>query len=184
LHGERLSAMMPRMRTFRFLETVVFALALGGAGARAGGPLAVGDPAPDVTLLLDDGTTFRLASAAKPVVLYFYPKDDTPGCTREACAFRDRMGEFEKAGALVIGISFDGAPEHKQFREKYHFRFPLATDDGSIARAFGVEVRGVGGARFHARDTVVIGADRKVRALLRGVDPEQSLDQVLAAIRT
>jgi peroxiredoxin Q/BCP len=172
------------MQIHHLLEAAaLIAIAAVASGpARADGPLAVGSPAPDVTLRLDDGKTLRLADAKRAVILYFYPKDDTPGCTREACTYRDRSGELEKSGAIVIGVSFDGAEEHKKFREKYGFAFALATDDGGLAKAFGVEVRERGGARYHARDTFVIGADGKLRAILRGVDPVTSVDDVLGVL--
>jgi peroxiredoxin Q/BCP len=81
-----------------------------------------------------------------------------------------------------VGVSFDSAESHKKFREKNHFKFALATDDGSVADAFGVQVRGMGPVKLHARDTIVIGADGKIRAVLRSVDPEKSVDDVLAAL--
>jgi peroxiredoxin Q/BCP len=162
------------------LLLVVYAVT--GGPARADAPLKAGDPAPDVALALDDGTTLQLSSAKRPVVLYFYPKDDTPGCTREACTFRDRKDELLKAGALVIGVSFDDAASHKRFREKHGLPFALATDDGKVAAAYGVTVRGLGIVKFHARDTFVIGADMTLKAVLRGVDPVMSVDEVLKAL--
>jgi len=151
-------------------------------GSTQADALKVGDPAPDVALALDDGTTFRLKDAKGPVVLYFYPKDDTPGCTREACAYRDRNADVVATGATVIGISFDDAASHKKFKEKYSLPFRLATDDGSIAKAFGVAMQEYGGASYHTRDTVVIGADGKVLAIIRKADPVKSVDQVLEAL--
>jgi peroxiredoxin Q/BCP len=159
------------------------ALAAAVTAARAGEPLKPGDPVPDVTLRLDDGTTLRLREAKRTIVLYFYPKDDTPGCTREACTYRDRAGELAKAGATVIGISFDDAASHKAFKAKHGLPFALATDDGSVAAAFGVAVRGAGPLRFHARDTFVLGADGTIRAVMRGVDPVESVGDVIAALK-
>jgi peroxiredoxin Q/BCP len=178
--------MKPILALEASLAVVPLALVFALAALRpAGGaePLKVGDPAPRMTLRLDDGKTLDLAAAKRAVVLYFYPKDDTPGCTKEACTYRDRTAEVEKAGALVVGISFDGAESHKVFRAKYKLDFALATDDGSVAEAFGVKVKDVLGAKYHARDTVVIGADGKIRAILRGVDPVKSVDEVLAALK-
>ncbi len=88
-----------------------------------------GKAAPDFTLLADDGTKVRLKDLrGKPVVLYFYPRDNTPGCTREACAFRDRKAELAKAGAKVLGVSTDSVASHVKFRENYDLNFPLLAD--------------------------------------------------------
>jgi peroxiredoxin Q/BCP len=154
-----------------------------GRNARAGEPLKAGDAAPDVALKLDDGTTLQLSSAKKPVVLYFYPKDDTPGCTTEACTFRDRSDEILKTGALVVGVSFDDAESHKRFRQKHQLGFKLASDDGSVATAYGVTVRGIGSLKFAARDTFVISPDMKIIAAMRGVSPAESVDDVLKALK-
>jgi peroxiredoxin Q/BCP len=144
--------------------------------------IKVGDAAPDVALALDDGTTFRLRDAKKPVVIYFYPKDDTPGCTKEACTFRDRTSEVEAQGAVVIGVSFDDAATHKAFKEKYSLPFKLATDtDGSLAKAFGVGLNQWG---THARDTIVVGADAKILLVIRKADPVKSVDQVIATLKS
>ena len=155
---------------------------LGGLFAGAAEPLKVGDAAPKLAIKLDDGSELDPSEPKRPVVLYFYPKDDTPGCTKEACTFRDRTDEVAKTGALVVGVSFDPTESHKKFREKYSFKFPLATDDGKIAAAFGVAVRGVAPKRYHARDTIVIDAAGKVLAVFRGVDPVKGVDDVLAAL--
>jgi peroxiredoxin Q/BCP len=103
----------------------------------------VGDKAPDFTLPADGGGTMSLkALRGKPVVLYFYPKDDTSGCTAEACAFRDALPNFAKVKAAVIGISRDSVASHDKFKEKYRLPFPLAADeDGKVCRAYGVWVR-------------------------------------------
>src|SRR4051812_12056863 len=98
-----------------------------------------GQKAPNFTLQDDAGKTFELAAAkGKPVVLFFYPKDDTPGCTIEACAFRDRRGELQERGALVIGISPDGVASHAAFRDKFSLNFPLLADpEHKIAETYG-----------------------------------------------
>src|SRR5437763_10998706 len=98
-----------------------------------------GSPAPAFELAGDDGKTYRLADfKGKPVVLYFYPKDDTPGCTKEACAFRDRKKELEKLGGVVLGVSPDDAVSHAKFREKFNLNFPLLIDEGhKLADEFG-----------------------------------------------
>ena len=103
--------------------------------------IGVGDHAPDVELSLADGSRVRLADvlARGPLVFFFYPKDGTPGCTAEACSFRDAFASFSDAGTQVIGISSDTAASHVAFAEKYRLPFPLASDeDGRIRAAFGV----------------------------------------------
>src|ERR671933_1373405 len=103
-----------------------------------------GEQLPDVGFITEEGS--RLTSGdlrGKKTVLYFYPKDDTPGCTKEACAFRDRMGDYEKAGIQVYGVSLDSPESHRRFREKHNLNFPLLTDEGGRA----AETLGVLGGR-------------------------------------
>lgn len=101
--------------------------------------IEVGSTAPAFTLTADDGTSVRLADyLGRPVVLYFYPKDDTPGCTKEACAFRDRQAELEKLGVAVFGVSPDSVQRHAKFRDKYHLNFRLLADpEHSVAEKYG-----------------------------------------------
>jgi len=103
------------------------------------GTLAPGDKAPDFTLPDQDGKPVTLGDfAGKPVVVYFYPKDDTPGCTKEACQFNDNLQAFKKAKVPVLGISADTAAKHKAFRAKYGLKFPLLTDaDHAVGTAYG-----------------------------------------------
>jgi peroxiredoxin Q/BCP len=104
--------------------------------------LAVGDVAPPFTAVLQDGSTFDSASVIgkKAVVLFFYPKDHTPVCTKEACAFRDAYSQFVDAGCEVIGVSCDSAARHERFADRHRLPYPLATDaDGSLRRAFGMK---------------------------------------------
>jgi peroxiredoxin Q/BCP len=90
-----------------------------------------GETAPDFTLKDDKGSDVRLSDfRGKPVVLYFYPQDDTPGCTKEACAFRDRRADLQERGAVVLGVSPDDLASHGKFRDKYGLNFPLLADDG------------------------------------------------------
>ena len=98
-----------------------------------------GQKAPAFTLPADDGSQVRLSDyAGKPVVLYFYPKDDTPGCTKEACAFRDAHAPLKKAGAVVLGVSADDVASHGKFRDKYKLNFPLLADtDHKVAEKYG-----------------------------------------------
>ena len=104
-------------------------------------PISVGDPAPDVTLSLHDGRSVRLADyrGTRAVVLFFYPKDDTPICTAEACAFRDAYEEFTSAGAEVVGVSSDSAESHAAFARRHRLPFPIVSDrDGAVRRLYGV----------------------------------------------
>jgi len=99
-----------------------------------------GEPAPDFTLMSDEGNEVSLrAFRGKKVVLYFYPRDDTPGCTREACNFRDALGELKKKGAVVLGVSADPLPSHQKFKSKYQLTFPLLSDpEKATLSAYGV----------------------------------------------
>ena len=101
--------------------------------------LAPGDPAPDFTLPDHDEQPVSLGDfAGRQVVVYFYPADDTPGCTKEACQFNDNLRAFEEAGVAVVGVSPDGAAKHRRFREKHGLTFPLLTDaDRSVMSAYG-----------------------------------------------
>lgn len=105
----------------------------------------VGDKAPTVVAKNQDGQTWKLADehGKSAVILYFYPKDDTPGCTKEACGLRDRMGDLKKDGVQVIGVSFDNAASHKKFIAKFNLNFPLLVDtEGKIADTYGVRMKG------------------------------------------
>ncbi|WP_223649988.1 peroxiredoxin [Hymenobacter psoromatis] len=97
--------------------------------------MKLGDQAPDFTLPTDKGDTFHLAEQrGRPVVLYFYPKDDTPGCTAEACAFRDQYADFLDLGAVVVGVSSDSEKSHQKFSQKHRLPFPLLADSGGQLR--------------------------------------------------
>lgn len=150
--------------------------------------LRPGDPAPDFTAVDERGRTVSLSDfRGRKVVLYFYPKDDTPGCTREACGFRDRFAELEAAGAVVLGVSPDDAASHARFKEKYGLPFSLLSDhDHRIADAYGVwKERRRFGRTSHGveRTTFVIDEDGRIRAVIRGVKPEQHPERALAALR-
>jgi peroxiredoxin Q/BCP len=148
-------------------------------------PPVVGAPAPDFTLPADDGRTVSLASLrGKTVVLYFYPKDDTPGCTREACGFRDRSAEFAAKDAVVYGVSRDSVASHQKFKAKYGLSFGLLSDpDAAMIAAYG----SWGNKTFMGRQmvgilrtTVVVGADGLVRAVYPKVSVDTHADQILA----
>lgn len=148
--------------------------------AAAATPPKEGDAAPDVDLALQDGKHVKLASLrGKHVVLYFYPKDQTTGCTIEAQDFKARHDELVKAGVTVIGVSTQDAASHQSFIEKEQLPFSLAVDqDHAIAKAFGVPVSASGNA---ARQTVLIGKDGKVKKIWRDVTPKDHAAAVLAA---
>lgn len=149
--------------------------------------LQVGDPAPDFTLPDAEGTPVSLADfRGQRVVLYFYPKDNTPGCTKEACGFRDALPEFEALDTAVLGISPDGATSHQKFRDKYELPFRLLSDpESTIATAYG----SYGLKKFMGREymgvmrhTFVIGADGCIEQIYRKVKPEAHAQQILASL--
>jgi thioredoxin-dependent peroxiredoxin len=151
-----------------------------------------GNPAPDFTLTSDSGEQVSLQSLrGQPVVLYFYPKDDTPGCTTQACGIRDAWGEFERRGAVVLGVSPDSARKHVKFRDKYSLPFTLLADeDHAVAETYGVWVeksmlgRKVPTSRLWGmeRSTFVIDEDGIVVKIMRKVKPDTHADEVLAAL--
>ncbi len=149
--------------------------------------LAEGDEAPDFELTSDAGETVRLSDLrGKPVVLYFYPKDDTPGCTTQACGIRDSWAEFERAGAVVLGVSPDSPASHVRFREKYELPFTLLADpDHEVAERYGVwgEKRYMGRTYMGVgRSTFVIGPDGTLERVLHDVKPATHADDVLATL--
>ena len=146
-----------------------------------------GKPAPEFELTSDAGDTVRLSDLrGKPVVLYFYPKDDTPGCTTQACGIRDAWGEFERAGAVVLGVSPDDERSHTKFREKFDLPFPLLADtEHSTAEDYGVWKEKTSAGKTYMgveRSTFVIDADGNVAKELRNVKPDTHADDVLAVL--
>ncbi len=146
-----------------------------------------GTPAPDFTLSTDSGDNLSLSSLrGKAVVLYFYPKDDTPGCTTQACGIRDAWGEFERAGAVVVGVSPDGEASHAKFKEKYDLPFTLLADtDHEVADAYGVWGEKTYAGKTYMgvhRSTFVIDADGNVARVFHDVKPAEHADQVLDAL--
>lgn len=162
--------------------------AASGAPAASAAPtsaekaLKEGDAAPDVEMTLQDGRKVKLSSLkGQLVTVYFYPKDETTGCTIEAQNFRDRFDDLKKAGITVIGVSTQDAASHKAFIEKEKLPFDLAVDeDKALAKAFGVPLRGPG---LHARQTFLIGKDGKIKKVWRDVTPKDHADEVLAAAK-
>jgi peroxiredoxin Q/BCP len=146
-----------------------------------------GKAAPDFELTTDAGDRVKLSDfRGKPVVLYFYPKDDTPGCTIQACGIRDAYGEFERRGAVVLGVSPDDRAAHVKFKEKYELPFTLLADpDHSVAEQYDVwKERTAYGKTFMGieRSTFVIDADGTVSKVMRKVKPDTHADDVLASL--
>jgi thioredoxin-dependent peroxiredoxin len=146
-----------------------------------------GEPAPDFTLTSDAGERVSLSDLrGKPVVLYFYPKDDTPGCTAQALGIRDAYGEFESAGAVVLGVSPDGEADHVKFKEKYGLPFTLLADpEHEVAERYGVwgEKRYSGRTYWGVnRTTFVVAPDGTVAKVMHRVKPDTHADDVLAAL--
>jgi peroxiredoxin Q/BCP len=140
-----------------------------------------GKPAPDFELESDTGETVKLSDLrGQPVVLYFYPKDDTPGCTRQACGIRDAWSQFERAGAEVFGISADDQASHERFKSKYELPFALLADpEHKLGEPYGVAQEG---KSSYERSTFVIDAEGNVARIMRRVDPDRHADEVLAAL--
>jgi peroxiredoxin Q/BCP len=148
-----------------------------------------GKPAPDFELTTDSGETVSLSSLrGKPVVLYFYPKDDTPGCTAQACGIRDVYGDFERAGAIVLGVSPDDEGSHVKFKQRYELPFTLLADkDHSVAEQYGVwGEKSYGGRKYLGvnRSTFVIDEAGLVKKVLHNVKPATHADDVLAALES
>ena len=146
-----------------------------------------GEAAPDIELATDTGERVKLSDfRGQPVVLYFYPKDDTPGCTTQACGIRDAWGEFERAGATVLGVSPDDEGSHADFKEKYGLPFPLLADtEHATAEDYGVwKEKTYAGNKYMGveRSTFVIDADGNVAKELRNVKPDTHADDVLAVL--
>lgn len=146
-----------------------------------------GEPAPDFTLPSDEGAPVTLSSfRGRPVVLYFYPRDDTPGCTRQACGIRDAWSEFERRGAVVLGVSPDSPERHARFRAKHGLPFTLLSDERhEVAELYGtwVEKRLYGKtAMGMQRSTFVIAPDGTVTKVLRRVKPDTHAAEVLDAL--
>lgn len=157
-------------------------LLMGATMAQAA--VKVGDKAPDFTALSSAGTTVHLAEeiGKAPIVLYFYPKDDTPGCTTEACGIRDNFAALRKLNATVYGISYDSVDSHKKFAEKYKLPFLLLSDsDKSIAKAYGAD-----GFIFAKRMTFIVDKSGTIAWINPSVSPSThsaELEQALARLR-
>lgn len=148
----------------------------------------VGDIAPDFVLKADDGSEVRLSSLrGRKVVLYFYPKDMTPGCTAEACEFRDHFAAYEEAGAVILGVSPDDVPSHVRFKSKYGLPFRLLSDpEHRVCELYGVwgEKQNYGRTYMGVkRTTLLIGEDGRVARVFESVKPKGHAELVLEEIR-
>jgi thioredoxin-dependent peroxiredoxin len=147
-----------------------------------------GEQAPDFTLESDAGEQVSLSGLhGKPVILYFYPKDDTPGCTAEACSFRDHEPDLSKEHAVVLGVSTDPLVSHDKFRNKLDLNFPLLSDQtADIAKMYGVwKEKNMYGRRFWgvARTTYWIGPDGRIKKIYKKVDTKKHAEDILADLR-
>lgn len=149
----------------------------------AAGP-AVGEPAPDFRLADQNGLTHSLqAQRGRWVVLYFYPKDDTPGCTAQACAFRDDFLELQALGARLLGVSLDDAGSHARFARKHGLPFPLLSDPrGEVAGAYGALLH-LGPLRLARRHSFLIDPEGRIARIYRRVDPRRHSTRIIADLR-
>lgn len=150
--------------------------------------LTAGDKAPDFSLPDENGQTVNLKTfRGKQVVLYFYPKDDTPGCTKEACGFRDSMTPILKSGSAVVGVSLDGGESHRRFIAKHQLSFPLLSDEEArVAKAYGVyKEKSMYGRKFWGieRTTFIIDRTGTLKAVFRKVKVDGHVEEVLAALK-
>ena len=169
---------------FVLILASLFAGPLGAAESTPAGPTD-GQAAPEFHLQDQKGDWHTLAQySGKWVVLYFYPKDFTPGCTKQVCTFRDDVIALRKAGAEVIGVSLDDVKSHAEFAEKYHVPFPLLSDNKqTTATAYGVLTTKMG-MTYAKRETFLIDPQGKVAKHYRDVDPEKNSKQVMADLAT
>jgi peroxiredoxin Q/BCP len=149
--------------------------------------LSAGKKAPAFTLPADDGSTVSLKGfRGRPVVLYFYPKDDTSGCTTQACEFRDSWKAVQRAGAVVLGVSPDGVSSHQKFKAKYQLPFPLLADtDHAVAEAYGAwGEKSMYGRKYFGilRTTFLIDSEGTVARIFEKVKPKGHAAEVLAAV--
>ena len=152
---------------------------------RPGSQRVEGSVAPDFSLMDQHGKTHRLDDyAGRWLVLYFYPKDDTPGCTKEACHFRDDIGVLGDLGASVLGVSLDDSRSHAEFAKKYQLPFPLLSDpDGRTAAGYD-SLLNLGLMKFARRRTFIIGPDGRIAARFDKVDPTSHAKEVAQALRS
>jgi len=167
-----------------FLTAVTASLLLGQM-AVAAGSLDVGQPAPEFELPDQQGQLHSLEDYRDQwVVLYFYPKDDTPGCTTEACEFRDNIFAYRELNAQILGVSLDDVDSHRKFAEEYSLPFPLLADtEGAAADAYGVKTKMMGWT-VAKRQTFLIDPDGNIAVHYEKVDPDEHSAQVLADLKS
>ncbi len=171
------------MIAYKLMAVVFTVLFTGFALAKEGSmPVKVGDNAPDFQLKDQDGKIRNLDEfKGEKVVLYFYPKDDTPGCTAEACSFRDGYKEIQDAGIVILGVSYDSPESHRKFKEKYNLPFTLLSDEKKeAAKAYGADA-GIMGSLAAKRYTYLIDENGKIVHIFTKVDVKEHADEVLKA---
>jgi peroxiredoxin Q/BCP len=175
----------PQVERLPALLAVACLLGFAAFGAWAADTPQVGAPAPQFELQDQTGEWRSLDDYdGQWLALYFYPKDDTPGCTTEACEFRDNLFAFRKLGAEIVGVSLDDVDSHREFAEKYHLPFTLLSDpEGQTAISYGV-LKKLGPVSFARRESFLIGPDGKVAKHYADVDPEGHSQQVLADLES
>lgn len=177
--------MTGKMRRRMLAATACVLAGFANAGEVAQGALTEGAIAPEFRLQDQNGKWHTLADyRGRWVTLYFYPKDGTPGCTKEACAFRDNIFAFDRMNAAVIGVSLDDVASHEAFAEKYSLPFPILADSGKdAARAYGVYTK-IGNFEMARRESFLIDPAGRVARHYQKVDPEGHTDEVLADLRS
>ena len=165
----------------RFISIISAAALLLIGTSSLGGQVQMGEPAPDFELRDQSGQLHSIEDyRGQWVALYFYPKDDTPGCTTEACEFRDNIFAFKNLNCQILGVSLDDEDSHKKFSEKYSLPFPLLADtDGTTADAYGVKTRMMG-MSVAKRQTCLIDPEGNIAKHYEKVDPDSHSQQVLA----
>lgn len=168
------------IKLFVYLTVLLFAFFGYQSFAAASSDLKIGDDAPSFTLNDAQGQTHYLSDyAGKYLVLYFYPKDDTPGCTKEACHFRDDMAQLEKLGAKVVGISVDNGESHANFAKKYHLPFPLLADtNGAVADSYHA-LTNLYVVKIAKRYTFLISPTGKFAKIYKSVDTSNHSQQII-----
>lgn len=171
---------MTRLAAFLTLALLPLLAARAEPAMSSPASLDAGHRAPDFSALGDDGKTYSLSElAGRYVILYFYPKDDTPGCTVEAKGFRDDAKAYEAKGAVVLGVSLDDAESHQAFRKEYGLNFPLLVDGKELAKKYGVPVR----FGYASRQTFVIGKDGVLIKVFRQVTPDGHSKEILSLLQ-
>lgn len=173
---------MTRRKAGSLISSLLLLFTAGNAQATA---LKVGDPAPDFSLLDQNSKQQSLDNyKGQWLVLYFYPKDDTPGCTTEACEFRDDYYVLREMGVTVLGVSLDDVESHQEFAEKYHLPFPLLSDaDATVAIAYGSLTK-FGPIKFAKRHTFIIDPRGQIARIYREVKPKEHSDQIISDLKT